>query len=322
MKRVLATLVALSLVMSMFTGVFAPVPAARAASPATVDLGTAGNFTILAKSGITNVPTSAITGDIGVSPAAASTITGFALVMDSSNQFSTSPQVTGKIYAADYASPTPANMTTAVSDMEAAYLDAALRATPDDTELGGGNISGMTLAPGLYKWSTGVLINSNVTLSGSASDVWIFQIAGDLKIASNTKVLLAGGAVASNVFWQVGGGVGAILGTYSTFNGNILSLKQVVLKTGAVLNGRALAQTLVTLDHNGVSAFGSAVAGSVGGLVYPTNKQGIMRQLAVLVALLAALCGLVVWSALVLSRRKRRNGTDTGDMQTGGKSGS
>ena len=207
-----------------------------------VDLGSAGNFAILAKSGITNVPTSAITGDIGVSPITYAAITGFALtpvVPDGSNTFSTSAQVTGKVYAADYAVPTPAEMTAAVLDMEAAYTEAAGRTLPDYTELGTGNIGGLTLAPGLYKWSTDVIIPTDVTLSGGANDVWIFQIAGDLNIASKgdvasgIKVVLAGEAQASNVFWQVGGPTGATLGTYSTFNGTILSAKQIIIQTGA-----------------------------------------------------------------------------------------
>jgi len=102
----------------------------------------------------------------------------------------------------------------------------------------------MTLAPGLYKWSSNVTIPTSVTLSGGADDVWVFQIGGNLNIASagsvasGIKVLLAGGAKASNVFWQVGGVTGATLGTYSTFNGTILSAKQIIMQTGAVLNGR------------------------------------------------------------------------------------
>jgi hypothetical protein len=144
-----------------------------------VNLGTAGAYAILAKSGISSVPTSAVTGNLGVSPASATFITGFSLTEDATNVFSTSPQVTGKAYASDYASPTPGNLTRAVSDMELAFTDAAGRA-PDPTELGAGNIGGMTIAPGVYQWGTGLLIPTDVTLSGSATDVWIFQIAQDL----------------------------------------------------------------------------------------------------------------------------------------------
>lgn len=245
---------------------------ALAAGPAAVDLGTAGNFVILAKTAITTTGSTAITGDIGVSPAAATYMTGFGLVADPSNTFSTSALVTGKVYAADYTPPTPAYMTTAISNMETAYTDAAGRTLPDSTNLAGGIIGGQTFAPGLYKWTTDVSMaasgatSTDVTLSGGANDVWIFQIAGNLNVADGgsiplgAKVVLTGGADAKNVFWQVGGGTGATLGTYSTFKGTILSAKQIILKTGAVLNGQALAQTQVTLDANTVSTTGSSPA--------------------------------------------------------------
>src|SRR5450756_1512347 len=185
MKRVLAVLVALSLVMSMFTGVFAPVPKARGfASPLPVDLLSAGDFVILAETAITATGATSITGDIGIKPYGASSITGFGLTMDSSNTFSTSSLVTGKVYAVDYYPPTPINMGIAVGDMYTAYTNARGVINPTQTELGAGDISGMTLAPGVYKWSTGVLINTNVTLDaqGDANAVWIFQIEGDLNI--------------------------------------------------------------------------------------------------------------------------------------------
>ena len=214
-----------------------------------VDLGTAGDYVILAKSGISTVPTSAITGNLAVSPAAASYITGFSLTADSTNVFASAPQVTGKVYAADYASPTPSNLTTAVSDMELAFTDAAGRA-PDFTELGAGSIGGMTLVPGVYKWGSGVLIPTDVTLSGGATDVWIFQIAQDLTLSSGTDLFLAGGALPKNVFWQVSGLVD--LGTTAHLEGVILSQTSITLHTGASLNGRLLAQTAVDLDGSTV----------------------------------------------------------------------
>jgi hypothetical protein len=161
--------------------------------------------------------------------------------------------LTGKAYAADYATPTPVNLTTAVSDMQTAYTDAAGRTLPDHTELGSGNIGGLTLASGLYKWSTGVTIPTDVTLSGGPNEVWIFQIAGDLTIAGATSVLLSGGAQARNIFWQVAGGVGVDLGTTSQFEGTILTEAAINLETGASINGRLLAQTAVTLDANTVT---------------------------------------------------------------------
>lgn len=212
-----------------------------------VDLGTAGNYVILAKTGISTVPTSDITGDLGISPAAASFITGFSLTLDPSNTFSTSEQVTGRVYASDYDPPTPDNLTTAVSDMELAFTDAAGR-PPDVTELGGGAIGGLTLEPGVYQWSTGLLIPTDVTLTGSETDVWIFQVAQDLTMSSATNVILQGGARAQNIFWQVSGAVA--LGTTAHFEGIILSQTEITLGTGASINGRLLAQTAVNLDSS------------------------------------------------------------------------
>jgi hypothetical protein len=220
---------------------------ARAAGPTPVPLGTAGNFMILAKTGISTTGTTSIVGDIGVSPIDSTAITGFGLTMDSSNTFSTSALVTGKVYAANYDSPTPTMLTTAVSDMETAYTDAAGRTNPDHTELGAGDITSMTLAPGLYKWGTGLLIGAaGVTLSGGASDVWIFQIAQDLTVGNAAIVTLSGGAQATNIFWQVAGQV--TLGTTSQFKGIILCQTLIEMNTGAKLDGKALAQTAVTLD--------------------------------------------------------------------------
>jgi hypothetical protein len=227
-----------------------PSAPSNSGSATAVNLGTAGNFAILTKTGISTTGTTSIIGNIGVSPAAATYITGFGLVADPSNQFSKSSLVNGKIYAADYAVPTPATLTTAVSDMQAAYTDGAGRA-PDATELGAGNIGGMTIAPGVYKWSTGVLIPTDVTLSGGPNDVWILEIAQNLVISSNTHVILSGGAQAKNVYWVVAGQT--TLDTGSVFNGNILDQTAIVLQTGATLNGRALAQSAVTLDANTVT---------------------------------------------------------------------
>src|SRR5664280_3283408 len=112
MRKVLATLVALSLVMAMFTGVFAPVPKVRADVTGTVVLGAAGNFEILAKSGISTDPPSTITGDMGVSPVTSSAVTGFSLAEDATNLFWKSTQVSGNVYATDNIEPTPSNLTT------------------------------------------------------------------------------------------------------------------------------------------------------------------------------------------------------------------
>jgi hypothetical protein len=218
-----------------------------AVGPAPVSLGSAVGFAILTKSGVTDVPASAITGDVGASP-----ISGSAIGV-------TCAEVTGTIHSVDAAGPLPCRvtdpsfLTTAVSDMEIAYTDAAGRTVPAAvTELGAGDITGLNLAPGLYKWGTGVMINApGVTLTGSANDVWIFQIGVDLTVGNGAIVTLAGGALARNVFWQVAGK--ATLGTTANFKGTILSKTLISLNTGAVISGRALAQTAVTLNQSPVT---------------------------------------------------------------------
>lgn len=215
-----------------------------------VNLGTSGNFVILAKTGITTTGVTKITGDMGVSPIAASAITGFGLTMGRSGQFSTSTLVNGKVYAADYKVPTPNMLNTAVGDMQTAYTDAAGRAPTYPPNLYSGNLGGRTLTSGVYKWTTGVTIPTDVTLSGRSNDVWIFQIAGTLDISPSHKVILSGDARAKNVFWQVAGVTN--LGSASVFNGVILDKTAVTMQSGAVLNGKALAQTNVTLIGNTV----------------------------------------------------------------------
>jgi ice-binding like protein len=231
------------------------------AGPAAVDigstanLGSAGSYVLLAKTGITNVTGSSITGgNLGLSPAAASFITGFAMVADASNVYSTSSSVVapGKIYAANYATPTPSNLTTAVLGMQTAYTDAAGRTPPDHLNLGSGNLGGLTLAPGLYAWGNTVTIPTDVTLSGGANDVWIFQISNDLDISSAKSVVLSGGAQARNVFWQVAGQV--TIHANAHFEGIILSQTAITLQTTASLHGRALAQSLVAIDNNAITA--------------------------------------------------------------------
>jgi hypothetical protein len=223
--------------------------------PAVVNLGMAGNYAILAETLISTTSGTAVTGDLGMSPAAASFVQGFSLTLDAGECFSTptpASMVTGKVYAADYNTngcPTPTNLTTAIGDMGTAYTNANGRA-PDYTELGTGNIGGMTLPPAVYKWSSGVLIPTNLVLSGGANDVWIFQIAGDLTVASGTRINLAGGALAKNIFWVTFGV--ADFGTTSHFEGVVLSQTSINLQTGASANSRLLAQTAVTLDANAV----------------------------------------------------------------------
>ena len=219
--------------------------AAVAVAQAPVNLRSAGTFTILSKTGITDVYASAIVGNVGTSP-----ITGAALLL-------TCTEVTGKIFVVDAAGPLPCatndatTLTTAVLDMETAYLDAEGRTSPDFTELGAGEIGGMTLSPGLYKWGTGVSISTDVTLTGGPDDVWIFQVAGTLGQANGKRVTLAGGAQAKNIFWQVGDSV--TIGTTAHFEGVVLGKTLVAVNTGASANSRLFAQTAVTLQMNAIT---------------------------------------------------------------------
>lgn len=212
--------------------------------PSTVQLGAAADYVILAQSEITNVPTSAVTGNVGLSPA-----TGAAIGI-------TCAEITGVTNAVNTAGPLPCSvmdpvgLTAAVGAAGTAYTDAQGRA-PDYTELAAGNIGGLNLSPATYKWSTAVSIPTTLTLTGGANDVWIFQIAQGLTVSSGVQVILAGGALPQNVFWATFGS--AQLGTTSKFNGVILSQTSIVMNTGATINGRLFAGTAVTLEQNTVT---------------------------------------------------------------------
>jgi len=219
--------------------------AASGNGPKPVNLGEAGSFAILSQSGITDVYRSSIVGDVGTSP-----ITGAAILL-------TCGEVSGKIFTVDVAGPLPCSinddtfLTTVVGDMGFAYNDAAGRLSPDFTELGAGEIGGLTLTPGLYKWTTGLMISTDVTLSGGPDDVWIFQVAGTLSQANSTRVTLANGAQAKNIFWQVAGAT--TVGTNAHFEGVVLDKTMIAVNTGASVNGRLLAQSAVTLQMNAIT---------------------------------------------------------------------
>lgn len=222
-----------------------------------VNLGAAGDFAILAGSLVSNVPTSAVTGNIGLSPASGANITGFG-----------GAEVTGVIYTVDATGPagsveSATMLLAAKGDITTAYNDAAGRTpVPEGPFLnpGSGDIGGMTIVPGLYKFTSSLSITgSDVTLSGSDTDVWIFQIASELLVGEGIQVILAGGALPANIFWQVG--TSATLGTTCIFQGNIIADQSVSLGTGATLNGRALANSgAVTIESSTVTRPGLVTA--------------------------------------------------------------
>jgi len=219
------------------------------------DLGAAGAYLVLAKSAVTNVPGSTLTGGhIGVSPVAHTAITGFSLVLEPSGVYSTSSQLVapGKVYAADYALPTPVKLTTAVLKMQAAYADAASRVPTDFLDLASGELGGLVLAPGIYTWGSTVLVSNDVTFEGCEDDVWILQISDDLDVSANKKVLLAGGARAENIFWQVAGQATIQAGAH--LEGIVLAKTGIILQTKASMHGRVYAQTMVAFDKNAVTA--------------------------------------------------------------------
>jgi hypothetical protein len=226
----------------------------------TVELGTAGDYAILTKAGISTVPSSPITGNIGVSPAAATYMTGFNFLLASDGSSATAPQLRGtgnKAYAASYGGDTPTRLTTAVSDMEIAYAFAAGHTEDADTneqifnELNGGLIGGLTLTPGVYTFDTDISITADVTLEGNENDVFIIRTTKNVVQADNTAVILGGNVQAKNIFWQVAEAVE--VGTSATLNGILLVKTKAVFKTGSTLNGRVLAQTACTLDHTTVT---------------------------------------------------------------------
>ena len=229
------------------------VTVAAVAGPPPVALLSAGNYVILAETGVSTVPTSVITGNVGLS-ADAPALTGFdPLTVDNTSVFSTSPQVTGQLFAADYADPTPGALITATDDMLTAYTDASGRTATSaaTTNVGAGTLTNLTLVPATYVWGSNVTIPTNLTLSGGPNDVWIFVVTGTLDMAASQNIILTGGAQAKNIFWAVSGDVTIAPGAH--FEGIILGQTLIALQSGASINGRLLAQSAVTLIANTVT---------------------------------------------------------------------
>lgn len=230
---------------------------AACSGAACVSLGSAANYVILAKTGISTVPGSAVTGNIGLSPNARVGLTGWSLISEPTDTYFTSAQVAapGKLYASDNVGGTTAvDLTTAIGDMQTAYTDAAGRTATSagTTNVGAGTLTSLTLAPGVYEWGSAVNITTDLTFNGNSTDVWILKVAGTLDMAAAKNVILAGGAMAKNIFWQVSGAV--TVGANTHFEGIVLSQTGITFGNLASINGRLLAQTAIVLDANTVVA--------------------------------------------------------------------
>jgi hypothetical protein len=228
--------------------------AANGNAESAIDLGSAEDFVILARTGISTVPASSISGNIGVSPIAATAITGFNLKMDSGGEFSTAKeQITGKAYAADYAAPIPTELIDAVSDMETAYTNAAERPNEDDERINigkddvKGDLSGMSLTPGVYTFGVDISFSEDISFDGGPDDVFIIQTTGSLLQAEGTQVIIEkDGVQAKNIFWQVGGEVK--VGAGSVLKGILLVKTKALFMAGSSLDGRVFAQTRCDLQ--------------------------------------------------------------------------
>ena len=190
----------------------------------TVPLASAGNLAVLAGTSVSNTGATTVTGDLGLSPG--SSVGGFP---------------PGILNGTQHVNDAIANQ--AKIDLTAAYNDAAGRSSTDMVTLSG-NIGGLTLTPGLYKSTSSLAVSSgDLTLdaNGKPNAIFIIQIASTLTTTSGRKIILSGGALASNIFWQVGSS--ATFGTTSVFKGTILAMQSITFNTGATLDGRALART-------------------------------------------------------------------------------
>jgi hypothetical protein len=228
-----------------------------------VDIATAGDYAILAKTGIATVPTSAITGDIAVSPVAQTYMTGFSFTADSGGTYWTSTQIDGLAYAATSGTPVPAELTKAVGDMEAAYTSAAGKdnAVGPRLNLGTGTLGGVfggdgadddgtshRLTAGVYTWGSNVEIGDDIYFDGEDDPdaVFLMQITGNLDQVTNKDVHLKRGAKAENIFWQVSGYVHISAGAH--LEGILLVKTDVLFETSSSLNGRVLSQTACNLQ--------------------------------------------------------------------------
>jgi hypothetical protein len=224
---------------------------AQAVAQEPVPLGLSSTFAILASAGITNIPTSEITGDVGLTPDAASNISGFSMPV-------TCPEVTGTVYVVDATGPAcatidPTILTDAKADARVAFINAraAVRGTPQAVS---GNLNGLTLYPGLYESGTSLEVSAGGFLyldaQGDQDAVFIIRSETSITTEDTSEVVLTGDAKATNVYWTAGSTV--TLGTDSIMKGTMIAGTSISLLSGANLEGRALNQgaaaEAITLD--------------------------------------------------------------------------
>jgi hypothetical protein len=206
--------------------------------PLGVDLKSVARFGIIAGVGVSNDAGFSVINnmDVGIYPGVRSSITGFP----------PANVVNGAIYASDDIAPpgVPAMLLQAQNDLTAAYLFAEGAISPAPATVSGDQ-GGKTLAPGIYKSTSTLLIQlGDLTLDaqGDVNAVWIFQVASAFTTIGGAggNVILTGGAQAKNVYWQTGSS--ATIGDYTSFKGNVLALQSITLNSYATATGRMLAR--------------------------------------------------------------------------------
>jgi len=226
-----------------------------------IELGCAGGFAVISKTGVSTTGTTEIVGDMGISPIAATAFTGFGLVADFDVRpypHSSSSLVTGNMYAADYVPNTNVLMTKAVLDMEAALTNANNR-TPNYVEVSNsptanGIIDGMTLTPGVYWWSFIKFKTITLDAGGDPDAVFIMQVQYIITMWPDAEIILTGGAQAKNIFWAC---TAATIDVRAKASGIFLASTLITMNTDSSLNGAALAQSAVTLQFTTINNEGS-----------------------------------------------------------------
>ncbi len=213
-----------------------------AKGPAPVNLRTAAYFSIMTAAGITSAGSTTITGNIGTSPITGASITVACTELSAGEMFTDNAEPVNTCVSTDKGA-----SAIAIGDVGTAYTEAA--AAPagvgPNLNIGAGTVTAQILIPGVYTWGTNVNLTGDITLDGGANDVWIFQVSGTLDLAASKAIVLAGGALAKNVFWQASSTV--TLNSGAVFKGNILAKTDIEMISGSHIDGRLLAQTEVRL---------------------------------------------------------------------------